>query len=139
MAKIIAPSKKLDFSGNMEQIIYMKFILTTHNVTLTKAIEDHILSRVDKLEHLDRYCTSARVSLEHDHLKRPEKQFTCAIRLAVPGPDLYAVDCKEDLYAAIDVVTKKIEQQLRKRHNKFKARKHAAGARGKEEQSEAEL
>jgi putative sigma-54 modulation protein len=110
----------------------MKFILTTHNVTLTKSIEDHIVSRVDKLEHLDRYCTSARVSLDHDNLKRPERQFTCAIRLAVPGPDIYAEDCNNDLYAAIDMVTKKIEQQLRKRHNKYKARKHVTGARSKE-------
>jgi putative sigma-54 modulation protein len=117
----------------------MKFILTTHNVTLTKSIEDHILSRLDKLEHLDHYCTSARVSLEHDHLKRPERQFTCAIRLSVPGPDLYALDCKEDLYAAIDLVTKKIEQQLRKRHNKFKARKHTLGARGKEARQAADV
>ncbi len=116
----------------------MKFILTTHNVTLTKSIEDHILSRLEKLEHLDRYCTSARVSLEHDHLKRPERQFTCAMRLAVPGPDLYAVDRKEDLYAAIDLVTKKIEQQLRKRHNKYKARKHTVGSRVKESRQTAE-
>ena len=116
----------------------MKFILTMHNVTLTKAIEDHIFSRLDKLEHLDHYCTSARVSLEHDHLKRPERQFTCALRLAVPGPDLFAEDCERDLYAAIDIVTKKIEQQLRKRHNKYKARKHALGARGKESRDPAD-
>ena len=103
----------------------MKFVLSTHNVTLTKAIEDHILSRIEKLEHLDRYCTSARVTLEHNHLKRPERQFVCAIRLAVPGPDLFAQDSTSDLYAAMDVAAKKIEQQLRKRHNKYKARKHA--------------
>ena len=116
----------------------MKFILTTHNVTLTKSIEDHILSRLEKLEHLDRYCTSARVALEDDHLKRPDRQFTCAMRLAVPGPDLYAVDRKSDLYAAIDLVTKKIEQQLRKRHNKYKARKHVLGSLGKESRNAAE-
>jgi ribosome-associated translation inhibitor RaiA len=39
------------------------------------------------------------------------------------------------LYAAIDMVTKKIEQQLRKRHNKYKARKHTLGARAKSPQS----
>jgi putative sigma-54 modulation protein len=54
------------------------------------------------------------------------------MRLAVPGPDIFAEDRKSDLYAAIDLVTKKIEQQLRKRHNKYKARKHTLGARGKE-------
>ena len=34
----------------------MKLILSTHNVTLTKAIEEHILSRIDKLEHFDRFA-----------------------------------------------------------------------------------
>lgn len=109
----------------------MKFILSTHNVTLTKAIEDHILSRIEKLEHLDRYATSARVSVEHDHLKLPERQFNCSLRLSVPGPDLYAEDCESDLYTAIDLVTKKMEQQLRKRHSKFKARNHTLASRSK--------
>jgi len=117
----------------------MKFILTLHNVTITKAIEDHLISKVEKLEHLDHYCTTARVSLEHNHLKRPERQFSCAISLAVPGPDLFAEDSESDLYAAMDIVTKKIEQQLRKRHNKHKARKHTLGARVKVARQTADM
>ena len=117
----------------------MKFILSTHNVTLTKAIEDHILARIEKLEHLDRYCTSARVTLEHNHLKGPERQFSCAIRLSVPGPDLFAQDRQSDLYAAIDLAAKKIEQQLRKRHNKYKARKHDVATREKGTRSAAQV
>ena len=76
----------------------MKFILTTHNVTLTKAIEDHVLIRIDKLEHLDRWAIDARVSLEHDNTKAPERLFKCSIRLGVRGPDLYAEDYDGDLY-----------------------------------------
>jgi putative sigma-54 modulation protein len=109
----------------------MKFILSAHNVTLTKAIEDHILSRIEKLEHMDRYVTSARVTLEHDHLKMVNGQFACAIRLSVPGPDIFAQDWESDLYAAIDLATKKVEQQLRKRHSKFKARNHTLASRSK--------
>jgi putative sigma-54 modulation protein len=75
--------------------------------------------------------TSARVTLEHNHLKGPQRQFSCSIRLAVPGPDLFAEDRESDLYAAIDLVAKKIEQQLRKRHSKYKARKHALGPNGR--------
>jgi putative sigma-54 modulation protein len=117
----------------------MKFILSTHNVTLTKAIEDHILIRIEKLEHMDKYVTSARVTLEHDNLKPKSGQFSCAIRLSVPGPDLFAQDWESDLYAAIDLVTKKIEQQLRKRHSKYKARKHTMGARTKRARQTAEI
>ena len=116
----------------------MKFILSTHNVTLTKAIEDHILSRIEKLEHLDQSVTSARITLEHDHMKVPERQFSCSIRLALPGPEIFAADREADLYAAIDVVTKKVEQQLRKRHSKSKASKHTQGSRTKATRQAAE-
>ncbi|MGD0351462.1 MAG: ribosome-associated translation inhibitor RaiA [Verrucomicrobiota bacterium] len=109
----------------------MKLILTTHNLTLTKAIEDHLLDRLQKLDHFAQRAVDARVTLEHDHTRVPERQFSCSIRLAVRGPDLFAEDVESDLYAAIDRVTKKIEQQIRKRHNKWKARKHKVAARSK--------
>ena len=117
----------------------MKFILTTHNVTYTQAIEDHILVRIDKLEHLDRWAVDARVTLEHDHTRSPEKAFTCSLRLGVRGPDLFATDSDADLYAAIDKVTKKIEQQIRKRHNKNKARRHTEASRTKRARQVADL
>jgi putative sigma-54 modulation protein len=117
----------------------MKFILSTHNVTLTKAIEDHILARINQLEHLDRFAIDARVILEHDTTKATDKQFKCSVRLAMPGPDLYAEDWETDLYAAIDIVAKKIEQQIRKRHNKYKARRHSEASRTKRKRQEAGL
>jgi putative sigma-54 modulation protein len=117
----------------------MKLILSTHNVTLTKAIEDHILDKIDKLDHFDRRAVDARVTLEHDHTRTPEKQFSCSMRLSVRGPDLFAEDRESDLYAAIDLVSKKIEQQIRKRHNKRKARHHKQAARGKQRLKETGL
>jgi putative sigma-54 modulation protein len=117
----------------------MNLILSTHNVTLTKAIEDHIIGKITKLEHLDRFAIDARVTLEHDQTKTPERQFSCSIRLAVPGPDLFAEDVESDLYAAIDVVSKKIEQQIRKRHSKYKARKHKQASRSKRSRQEKDI
>lgn len=117
----------------------MKLIISTHNLTLTKAIDDHLVSRIEKLDHLDRFAIDARVTLEHDTTKATDRQFKCSIRLAVPGPDLYAEDYETDLYAAIDLVTKKIEQQIRKRHSKYKARKHADAARSKRRRQETGL
>lgn len=117
----------------------MKLILSTHNVTLTKAIEDHLLAKLEKLEHFDHYVIDARVTLERDKTRAPEKQFTCSMRLSVRGPDLFAEDTEADLYTAIDVVSKKIEQQIRKRHNKYKARKQRQGARVKLARQESAL
>jgi putative sigma-54 modulation protein len=117
----------------------MNLILSTHNLTLTKAIEDHIISRIDKLAHLNRFAVNARVTLEHDQTKAPDRQFSCSVRLSLPGPDLFAEDVESDLYAAIDLVAKKIEQQIRKRHNKYLARKHKQAARTKRTRQEADL
>ena len=115
----------------------MNMIISLHNVTLTEAIENHVISRIDKLAKLNRFAVNARVTLEHDKTKAPERQFSCSVRLALPGPDLFAEDVESDLYAAIDLVTKKIEQQIRKRHNKYLARKHKQAARTKRTRQEA--
>lgn len=111
----------------------MKLIMSTHNVSLTQAIEDHVVSRIEKLEHQDRFAVDVRVTLEHDNSKPSDHQFKCSMRLSMPGPDIYAEDYENDLYAAIDLVTKKVQQQIRKRHSKYKARKHSEGAKSKME------
>lgn len=117
----------------------MKLILSTHNVTLTKAIEDHVIAKLEKLDHFDKRAIDARVTLEHDHTRAPERQFSCSMRLSVRGPDLFAEDRESDLYAAIDLVTKKIEQQIRKRHSKRKTLKHKVASRTKRTRQEAAL
>jgi putative sigma-54 modulation protein len=110
----------------------MKLILSLHNVTLTQTLEDRVVKRLEQLDHLDGRAIDARVTLEHDHRRMPEKQFSCSMKIAVRGPDLFAEARESDLYAAIDIVTKKIEQQIRKRHSKIKARKHKDAAKLKE-------
>src|ERR1700691_3027605 len=110
----------------------MKLILSTHNITLTKTLEDRVVKKLEQLDHLDGRAIDARVTLEHDHRRTPEKQFSCSMKVAMRGPDLFAEARETDLYAAIDAVTKKIEQQIRKRHNKVKARKHKDAAKLKQ-------
>lgn len=117
----------------------MKLILSTHNVTLTDAIEKHVLAKLDKLDRLNSRVLHARVTLEHDHMRVPERQFCCSMRLSISGPDLFAEDREIDLYTAIDLVEKKIEQQIRKRHNKRKATKHKVAARTKRSRQEAAI
>ena len=115
----------------------MKLILLPHNVTVTEAINNHVLSRLKQLEHFDKFAIDARVILEHDTSKPTDRKFKCSMRLTMPGPDLYAEDYEEDLYAAIDLVAKKVEQQIRKRHGKYKARKSSASKSKRQRQDRA--
>lgn len=114
----------------------MNLIIIPHSVTLTEAIEQHILSKIEKLDHLDRRIIDARVTLEHDHTRVPEKQFGCSIRVGVRGPDLFAEARESNLYVAIDVVIKKIGQQFRKVRSKRKATKHKVASRLKDARSQ---
>src|SRR5438874_2330879 len=82
------------------------------------------LTTTFRFTHLSHQSFDASVIHQHYSTKAPERHFKCTMRLATPAPDLYAEDYEPYLYAAIDMVAKKIEQQIRKRHNKYKARKH---------------
>lgn len=117
----------------------MKLIIYPHNVTLTEAIENHIVSRIEQIQRFDKFAIDARVILEHDTTKPTDREFKCSIRLNMPGPDLFAEDAETDLYAAIDLVAKKIEQQIRKRHSKYKARKHSEASASKRRRQEASI
>ena len=96
---------------------------------LTKALEAHVVKCIQKLDHFDPKAIDARVTLEHDHTRVPERQFSCSMRITMRGPDLFAEDRESDLYAAIDRVTKKIEQQIRKQHSKMKSHTHKDAAK----------
>ncbi|KAB2667848.1 MAG: ribosome-associated translation inhibitor RaiA [Verrucomicrobia bacterium] len=96
-------------------------------------IEKHILEKLEKLEHIDRWLLDARVTLEKDHTAHsPDKQFKCGIRVGIRGNDLYAEDSEADLYAAIDRTIAKLSGQVRKKHNKAKAKKHSVASTLKE-------
>jgi ribosomal subunit interface protein len=46
---------------------------------------------------------------------------------------MFAEDHENDLYASIDLVTKKVQQQLRKHHNKIIKKHHSEAANAKQE------
>ena len=95
----------------------MKIIIDSHNIEVTGAIKDHVYSCIQKLEHMNQSALEARIHLDRDHAGQILNKFKCSMHLLLKGKDIYAEDIEKDLYIAIDLVTKKIQQQLRKQHN----------------------
>ena len=81
--------------------------MESHNVEVTDAIKEHVQFCIDKIEHMNQRAVEARVHLERDHVGFPTNKFKCAIHLYFKGADLFAEDYENDLYASIDLVTKK--------------------------------
>ena len=122
-------SRKTDLIG--ARFNSMKLIIDSHNVELTEAIKDQVDACVQKLEHMNQRAIEARVNLERVHVGLPENKFKCNIHVYFKGADMFAEDHENDLYAAIDLTTKKVQQLLRKRHNKIITRHHAGAAKAK--------
>ena len=111
----------------------MNLVLESHNVEVTDAIKEHVQFCIDKIEHMNQRAVEARVHLERDHVGLSTNNFKCAIHLYFKGADLFAEDYENNLYASIDLVTKKIQSQLRKRHNKIITRHQSVASKAKEE------
>lgn len=101
----------------------MQIHLSPRHLTLTAAIHSYVAEKMSHLEQLTDRILAAHVVLLHDETKT--KKHIVKVHLAVPGPDIHAEDAEDDLYAAIDKVTNKLQQQLRKRKTKIvTAKKH---------------
>jgi len=109
----------------------MKLVLSAHKVTLTDSLKDHVRRCVEKIEHQDAHALATFVNLERDHKGIPKKKFNCTMKVTLPGQTLIARNSEANLYTAIDLVTKKVQAQLRKRHSKFKALNHKVAASAK--------
>jgi putative sigma-54 modulation protein len=76
-----------------------------------------VAEKITHLEQLTDRILAAHVVLLHDETRT--RKHIVKVHLAVPGPDIYAEDAEDDLYAAIDKVTGKLSQQLRKRKTRI--------------------
>ena len=100
--------------------------ITSHDISITEAIESNIRKRTDKLTQFYDRISSCRVVVEvpQKH-KHQGKLFNIRIDLTVPGKEL-AVTRKSDpdIYVAIrdafDALERQLEEHARKRHGQVK-------------------
>lgn len=94
----------------------MKCIIRGEKIKATKAIKDYIETKMSKL---DKYFKDSNVSANILIKLKGNKQ---AIEVTIPY-DKYILRSEEendDLYASIDLVTDKLERQIRKNKTKLK-------------------
>lgn len=85
-------------------------------MVLTAAIHSYVCEKIVHLEDMAPTLIAAHVVILHDETKK--KKHVVKVHLALPGPDIYAEDAEDDLYAAIDLTVAKLAQQLRKNKTK---------------------
>ncbi|QQY08290.1 MAG: ribosome-associated translation inhibitor RaiA [Candidatus Xiphinematobacter sp.] len=98
----------------------MHIHLSPRHLVLTAAIHSYVANKISHLEEMTEQILAAHVVLLHDETRT--KKYVIKVHLAIPGPDIYAEDAEDDLYAAIDKVSTKLARLLRKRKTRIQER-----------------
>lgn len=93
----------------------MQINISGHHIDLTPAIKNYVTSKFDKLERHHDQITSTNVILSVDKLIQKAEA-----SIHAGGKDFFANCESEDLYAAIDLLTDKLDRQLIKHKEKMR-------------------
>ncbi len=93
----------------------MQISVTGHHLDITDSLRDYINTKFERLERHFDHVTDVHVILENEKINnKAEATFN------VSGAKLFAEDHQEDMYAAIDGLTDKLDRQIVKHKEKLK-------------------
>ncbi len=93
----------------------MQLTISGHHIDVTEALREYVTNKISRLEkHHD------RITNTHVILTVKKLQQKAEATLHISGADLYADSESEDLYAAIDSLTDKLDRQLIKHKEKHR-------------------
>ncbi|WP_066065444.1 ribosome hibernation-promoting factor, HPF/YfiA family [Neobacillus soli] len=94
----------------------MKYNVRGENIEVTPAIREYVEKKITKLE---RYFTEAPDAMVHVNLKFNQDK-TSKVEVTIPLQQLVlrAEETNVDMYAGIDLITDKLERQIRKHKTK---------------------
>ncbi|MCE8014608.1 ribosome-associated translation inhibitor RaiA [Halomonas sp. MCCC 1A17488] len=102
----------------------MQVNITGHHVELTDSLRDYVSEKLNRVQRHYDNITNVQVTLS---IEKERQQAACTLHAA--GADLHAEASDQDMYAAIDALTDKLDRQLVKHKEKAQARAQGAGVR----------
>lgn len=93
----------------------MQISVTGHHLDITDSLRDYVATKFERLERHFDHVTDVHVILENEKINnKAEATFN------VSGAKLFAENRQEDMYAAIDGLTDKLDRQIVKHKEKLK-------------------
>ena len=108
----------------------LKFNIRGENVDLTDAIRDYVEKRISKISKFleDNVDATAHVNLK----VYKNKTYKVEVTIPLPYLTLRAEETSNDMYASIDLVTDKLERQIRKYKTKVNRKSREKGLKNME-------
>jgi putative sigma-54 modulation protein len=93
----------------------MQINITGHHVDVTDSMRDYVKEKFDKLERHFDHVTNVHVILEVEKLRQKAEA-----KMHLSGTEVFAEAVEEDMYAAIDALSDKLDRQILKYKEKLK-------------------
>ena len=97
----------------------MQINLDGHHVDVTPALREYVTNKLQKLERHFDHVTNAHVVLTIEKLRQKAEA-----TIHVSGGNLFADAVEEDMYAAIDALTDKLDRQIKRHKEKLTQRRN---------------
>jgi len=102
----------------------MQISLTGHHVDITDALKNYVDNKFERLgRHFDN-VTNVHVILSIEKMRQKAEA-----TMHVNGANVFADSVHEDMYAAIDVLTDKLDRQVIKHKEKLKSHRAGSGTK----------
>jgi putative sigma-54 modulation protein len=102
----------------------MKLVIQGKNIEITDAIREYVHQKIEKaVNHFQNMTTEVDVHLSVARNPRINSKQTAEVTIYANGTVIRAQEGSEDLYASIDLVSDKIQRQLRKYKEKLQHKK----------------
>jgi putative sigma-54 modulation protein len=95
----------------------MQITISGHHVEVTEPLREYVMSKIERLQRHSEQITKTEVTLVIEKLIQKAEA-----TIHVAGADIFANAESEDMYAAIDLLSDKLDRQLIK--HKEKSRDH---------------
>ena len=105
----------------------MQIDVTGHHVELTDPLRNYVNEKFERLERHFDHVTDVHVILSVEKLRH-----TAEATIHISGGKLFADSTNEDMYAAIDSLTDKLDRQIKRHKEKLTDHHRSEGAMKKQ-------
>jgi len=104
--------------------IASKIIMQGVHVDLTAAMQNIIREKFSVLLRHNEWIVRVHVRLHQDQQRGKAHHYTATGQIEIGGPDIVATVKGDDAYSVLDGLVKKLDEQLRERHERRKDKRN---------------
>ncbi len=122
LQKTLASKRFSSKNFSLERSMSMQLNLSGQHIEITEALRNYVSNKMERLERHFDHVTNMHVVLSVEKLRQKAEA-----TLHVSGANLFANAEHEDMYAAIDALTDKLDRQIKKHKEKLQNHRQSDG------------